>query len=205
MAVKNEPMSTASKKPATSDLKQSEPSSYRHTIGQVSAFAASVGITVAIFLMRDQISGLAVYGYAGVLLTTTLSNATVFVPAPTAAVLFAVDGGLHPILVGLSAGIGATIGEMVGYLAGVGGRAVMQDRPIYQRIHNWMVKYGIAVIFLLALIPNPVFDVGGVLAGAMRVPARKFAAATALGKSLRFIIIATSAAWFVTQNGGLGF
>lgn len=166
------------------------------TPGQLVALIGSLAITVVLFVGRHHIADLAVYGYSGIMLTTMLSNATVFVPAPSLAVLFAVNGGLNPVLVGLAAGLGATIGEMTGFLAGVGGRAVIEDRPLYKRIHDWMSSYGLGVIFLMALIPNPVFDVGGVIAGALRVSAWRFAIACLSGKSLRFIILAHAGVWF---------
>lgn len=160
------------------------------TIGQVAALAVSITITVVIFLLRHRISELAVYGYGGIMLTTTLSNATVFVPAPSLAVLFAVEGGLNPIWVGVAAGLGATMGEMTGFLAGVGGRGVIQNRPIYYWVQDWMKVYGLFVIFVMALIPNPIFDIGGIIAGAMRIPAWRFFLACLTGKGLRFVILA---------------
>lgn len=169
---------------------QTEPQSIWTTIGQVSALVISITITVVIFLLRHRISELAAYGYGGIVLTTTLSNATVFVPAPSLAVLFAVEGGLNPIWVGLAAGFGATVGEMTGFLAGVGGRAVIEDRPIYVWIQDWMKVYGLFVIFVMALIPNPIFDIGGIIAGAMRIPAWRFFTACIMGKGLRFVILA---------------
>ena len=46
------------------------------------------------------------------------------------------------------------------------------------------------IVFLLALVPNPVFDVGGVLAGALRMPVFRFLLACWAGKSVRLIAIA---------------
>jgi membrane protein YqaA with SNARE-associated domain len=40
-------------------------------------------------------------------------------------------------------------------------------------------------IFLLAAIPNPIFDVGGIIAGALQMKGWKFLVAAALGKSIR--------------------
>jgi membrane protein YqaA with SNARE-associated domain len=54
-------------------------------------------------------------------------------------------------------------------------------------------------IFLLAFIPNPVFDVAGIAAGALRIPVWKFIAATMLGRTLRFILLAYFGAWALAQ------
>lgn len=88
------------------------------------------------------------------------------------------------------AGTGAAIGEMTGYVAGYSGHAVLQDRPLYNRIEGLMKTKGILVVFILAAIPNPFFDIGGIFAGVMRMPAWQFLFATGLGKSLRFALLA---------------
>jgi uncharacterized membrane protein YdjX (TVP38/TMEM64 family) len=57
------------------------------------------------------------------------------------------------------------------------------------------------VIFVLALIPNPVFDIAGAAAGAMRMPLRQFLFWTWAGKTLKMLAFAvagaTSATWLL--------
>ena len=157
--------------------------------------AAAVGtiLTIAlILLLREPISHLGVYGYWGVFLVSLLGNATLIFPAPSFALVFAVGGTLHPLGVGLAAGIGAALGEMTGYLAGVSGRGVFEDRQLYLRLAEWMGQHGMLAVFALALIPNPFFDVGGMVAGALKMRWWKFLLAAALGKTIRFIILALS-------------
>ena len=43
---------------------------------------------------------------------------------------------------------------------------------------------------MLALVPNPAFDVAGALAGALRMPLVRFLMAAGAGKVLRNVIIA---------------
>ena len=47
------------------------------------------------------------------------------------------------------------------------------------------------VIFKLAAIPNPLFDIGGLVAGALGMPIWRFLLSVWLGKSLRFALLAT--------------
>ena len=55
-----------------------------------------------------------------------LANATVFLPAPGVAVVFAMGSIFNPLGVALAAGTGGAIGELSGYLAGFSGQAVVE-------------------------------------------------------------------------------
>lgn len=154
------------------------------------ALLLAAAITVGVILSRDLISRFAMYGYPGVFLFSLLGNATVIVPAPAYAIVFAVGGVLNPILTGIVAGLGASLGELTGYLAGTSGRAVITHRATYERLEPILRRYGVFAIAALALIPNPFFDVAGILSGMLRIPAWQFVLAAWVGKSLRFTILA---------------
>jgi uncharacterized membrane protein YdjX (TVP38/TMEM64 family) len=53
-----------------------------------------------------------------------------------------------------------------------------------------MHQRGVLVIFILGLVPNPVFDVGGMIAGALKMPFWQFLLAAWAGKGLRLVILA---------------
>jgi len=156
--------------------------------GGVILFA--IAITLFIIGLRDTIREYATYGYPGIFIISTLGNATLIFPAPSFTIVFAVGGALNPYLVGLVAGCGAAVGEMTGYLAGYGGQGTIEQRVIYQRLKHHLEKWNVWLIFLLALIPNPFFDIGGILAGVLKMPWWQFWLATAAGKSLRFVGLA---------------
>ena len=166
-------------------------------IRRVAALAFAVGISVLIFLNRDAIESLGLYGYPGVFVISALGNATLVLPAPSFLIVFALAGALNPVWLGLSAGCGAAIGEMTGYLAGFSGRGIIEDKPLFQRLTVLMRTWGAWLIFVLAFIPNPLFDIGGVLAGVLRIRWWKFLLAAAAGKSLRFILIAYFGEFFI--------
>ncbi len=46
---------------------------------------------------------------------------------------------------------------------------------------------GFLTIFILAVIPNPLFDLSGIISGATKYSFKKFFVATLLGKTIRFI------------------
>ena len=89
-------------------------------------------------------------------------------------------------------GSGSALGELTGYIAGASGRGIVENDPRYPRMQGWMAKYGLWVIFLLSLVPNPVFDVAGIVAGAMRIPVWQFLAAALAGKVIKATLIALS-------------
>ena len=135
-----------------------------------------VAVTIVLILLRSQIQQLRDYGYAGVFLIGMLSSATVFVPLPGMAVVFVMGSVLNPALVGLSAGAGAAIGEMVGYVAGYGGSMVVNAErwQSYRRVEDLVARKGGIIIFLAACVPNPLFDVVGIAAGALKMPPWRF-------------------------------
>ncbi len=149
-----------------------------------------VAITVGVFAGRKELERLAVYGYPAVFLVSLLGNATLVLPAPSFAIVLLTGGVLNPVWVGLVAGLGATLGEMTGYLAGLSGQGVIEQRRLFQDIQRAMAKSGLLVIFGLAAVPNPFFDMGGIIAGMLRMPTWKFFLACWFGKSLRFGLLA---------------
>lgn len=157
----------------------------------------AIAISVAIYLARDQIEQLPAYGYPAVFLISLLGNASVIVPAPSFAVAFVAGGALNPIAVGVTAGLGAALGELTGYLAGASGKGVVDQRPTYQKLRRRMEKSGFLVIFTLGVVPNFLFDVGGILAGAVRMPVWQFLLAAWLGKGIRLSIVAATGYWWL--------
>ncbi len=160
------------------------------TLVRVLSLALAIGITVVIFLLRDRLRHLAAYGYLGIFLISLVGNATVILPVPTFLAAFAGGSVFHPILVGVIAAAGAAIGELTGYLAGVAGQAVVENRDMYERLEQLMRRYGPWAIIVLAAIPNPFFDVAGIIAGALRFPVQHFLLSAWAGKTVKFLAIA---------------
>ena len=129
-------------------------------------------------------------GYVGVFILGFLSNATIILPAPSWAVTILASTTLHPFFVALAAGMGESLGEITGFLAGSSGSIVLEDRPSYQKSTRLMKRWGVWFIMVLAFIPNPAFDIVGILAGALKMPVVKFLWGTFLGKFLRALLLA---------------
>jgi uncharacterized membrane protein YdjX (TVP38/TMEM64 family) len=163
---------------------------WRKHRAQAIALVCSVAITAGVIAFRDQLAGLKEYGYLGIFIIAVVGNATVLLPVPGLVVVFAGGGLLNPLVVGLVAGLGEPLGELTGYLAGYGGSAVIEDRKNYERFRSWMQRRGFLTIVALAAIPNPLFDVAGMAAGALHLPVWKFLVACWLGKSIKAVAIA---------------
>ena len=82
------------------------------------------------------------------------------------------------------------LGELTGYILGKSGRAVFPKNRWYLAMESGMKRFGAPVIFVAALVPNPFFDVAGILAGATKLPIWMFITATFFGKTLRFLLLA---------------
>ncbi|OGO49765.1 MAG: hypothetical protein A2Z30_05715 [Chloroflexi bacterium RBG_16_64_43] len=165
------------------------------TVARLLSLAAVIGITLYIFSIRDRAAQLAVYGYPGIFLLSVLANATLFLPAPGVAFVFSMGAVFPPLPVALAAGAGAALGELSGYLAGFSGRAVLERSSRVERLERLMRRYGSLTITVLALIPNPVFDVAGIIAGILRMPVQKFLFYCWIGKTLKMLAFAFAGAY----------
>ena len=147
---------------------------------------------IAFFYFSSDISDLKSYGYGGLFVINLIGAASILLPSPAGASVLGGGALLADFLgvpafvwVGLVAGTGEAIGEFSGYAAGYGGRLIIADRPAYARIYNWMERRGTLTMFLMSLFPNPLFDIAGLAAGAVRMPVRRFFFSVLAGKVIK--------------------
>ncbi|MBI4319712.1 MAG: VTT domain-containing protein [Chloroflexi bacterium] len=164
----------------------------RRRIGGVMAIALVVAVSAFLVIARPDVGSLAVYGYPGLFILMAASSASVLFPLPGFATVMAAGTFGNPLLIALFAGLGSATGELTGYLAGCGGRSLIEARDvkILRRFEQWLQKYGFFALFLLAAVPNPAFDLVGIAAGSMCYPARKFLAAVCMGNVLKYLFLA---------------
>jgi len=133
------------------------------------------------------------YGLAGLFALSALSTAALVVPVPGMALTVLAASVAPPMVVGVVGGMGQTMGELTGYLVGRSSDQLVHARLSSSRIGTWMGRHGVLVVFVLALVPNPAFDVAGALAGGLRMPVVRFLVAAGAGKVLRNVMIAVLA------------
>jgi len=154
------------------------------------ALLAVVGITVFIYNIRDHVKDFEQFGYVGIFLIALMANATVLLPAPGIAIIYAMGAVFNPFGVGLAAGTGGAFGELSGFLAGFSGQAVVERTDIYHRFKPWVDKYGGWAILVLSAIPNPFFDVAGIAAGIAKMPMQTFLLFTWVGQIIKMTMFA---------------
>jgi len=145
------------------------------------------------------------YGYLGIFLISLLGATSVFVPIPSTVVIFILGGWqmngnwvFDPLLIAVFAGTGAAVGELSGYLIGLGGRRVIGDKykkkmDILMRLFK---RFGPAVIFLFALTPLP-DDLLFIPLGMMRYSLLAAFIPALLGKFVSNLIVAYAGRFFL--------
>jgi uncharacterized membrane protein YdjX (TVP38/TMEM64 family) len=109
---------------------------------------------------------------------------------PTLVVTVTAGAFLNPLLTGIFSAVGSTLGELTGYFAGVGGGEIVDKNKKMIKVKGWMDKYGLWVIFVLAAIPNPLFDLAGIVSGASGIPLKKYLLIVLSGKIIKFVTLA---------------
>ncbi len=165
----------------------------RVTILRILVLVGVIAIIAGLFIFKDQVKKLQDYGYLGIFLLSIAANATIIIPIPGIALTTAMGAIFNPVGVAIAAGLGASLGELTGYLAGFSGQGVAERSRLYYRLTSWMkahqnLAYG--AIFLLAFIPNPAFDMAGMASGALKIPIWKFLLACSAGKILKMLLFA---------------
>ncbi|MDA1189186.1 MAG: VTT domain-containing protein [Chloroflexi bacterium] len=168
---------------------------------RIVSLVLGIGLILSVWFLRDTfevVQRLETLGYRGVLIVAFLSflgSVALVLPVPGLASLCAVSAIINPALVGVAAAGGETLGEISGYAIGFGGRSVIENSRFYPTFQSWMEKRGWLVIFIVALIPNPFFDIVGIAAGATRYPAYKFFPIVLVGKVIKGIVIGYTCHW----------
>ena len=175
-------------------LEENKPFTKWEKVFRVILLAAVLALTILLLVYREQIQHLEAYGYPGIFLLSILTNATVLIPLPGVVLTSAMGAVFNPFWVAVASGSGATLGELLGYMAGVGGQVWLTNRAWYLKLENWIQKNNHWPIILLAFIPNPLFDMAGFIAGAGKMPLWKFLLFTWIGKIAKMLVFAYAGA-----------
>ncbi len=148
------------------------------------------------------------WGYLGIFIVNLIGSATIIFPIPAFFIVFVFGAILNPWLVGISAALGAVLGELTGYAIGFGGKRVIEKKHerILKKANEWMEKHrAFFIITLFAATPLP-DDVIGIICGAIKYDLRKFFLASLAGKLIMNLSIAFGGyfgmQWVLTVFGG---
>jgi len=159
-------------------------------------------MAVAVVYYRDFLRELEGLGYLGAFLISILGGATIIVPVPMLAVVFAL-GGIMPYtwLVGLSAALGELVGAFIIYMTGHGAGTVLFNskhgriQTAYDKLMNLMERRGSLTLFILASVINPFFYPAALAAGAMRFGIRKYFVICFVGKTIKNMTLVYAGYW----------
>lgn len=157
-------------------------------------FFLSLILSTAFFVFQDFFKESRSLGLLGIFLVNFISGASFFVSLP--AFLTVISGGsiYQPVLVALISSMGATLGDMVNYLFGFSGRHLanhhLSKKKWFIFLEEHFKRHGTWLLFLFALIPNPIFDAIGLIAGVFRYSAYKFFLIVVAGRFIRFWLLA---------------
>ena len=159
---------------------------------RILALLAVIAITIYVYSIRSRVEQFSAFGYPGIFLIALLANATVLLPAPGVAIVYAMGAIFNPIGVGIAAGTGGAIGELSGYLAGFSGQTLVENSKVYRRVTPWIDKYGAWAILVLAAFPNPFFDTAGIAAGVAKMPVLRFLVFCWVGQLIKMTLFAVA-------------
>ena len=151
-------------------------------------FVAVIGLSIAIFLLRDQLQNVGASGYFGLCALCFLANSTVLLPAPSLMIAASFALILNPVLVAVTAALGSSLGELTGYIFGSAGRDLSPKFSAFLERWSGSIRSPALLVFVLALLPLPLFDLAGIYSGGARMPLVKFFPLCFLGKLLKLLV-----------------
>lgn len=153
----------------------------------------------AIIIFNDSLSEMQEWGYVGAFVISILGGATVIVPIPMLAVIFALGSAMgnpwQVALLGMAAAIGEVIGGLTIYMTGQGaGRAISVNKnsriqKAYERMLKFIERRGTLALFLVTFIINPFFYPAAFACGALRMGLKRFIPVIFIGKIIKCMTI----------------
>jgi membrane protein YqaA with SNARE-associated domain len=155
-------------------------------------------MVAAIIIYKEEVQGLKNYGYLGAFLISIFGGATVIIPVPMLAVVFALGAAMpdlwHVALMGTAAALGELIGALTIYMTGHGAGRAISSKPgrmqaAYERMLGLMERRGPLTLFIVASIVNPFFYPAALACGALRFGLRKYIFIVLAGKIIKCMTV----------------
>ena len=175
----------------------------------VLAIVATIALCAVGVFYKDEIMDttyLTRYGLIGVLIVSFIAGSTFSVtaiPVPYWLVVLTMPSILAPqwgmlsaVWVALISALGASIGQLITFMIGYGGRGISQKVTskiggrLYDKAMGWAQRRGSWAVFLMSLIPNPLHLPMTIAIAALRYPPHKFFLFCFLGVAVKGLVIA---------------
>lgn len=168
----------------------------------IASAVVTILMALAVIYFGEVVRNLEGYGYLGAFIISILGGATIIIPVPMLAIVFALGGVMeYTWLVGAAAGLGETLGALIIYLTGHGAGSALYNskhgkiQSAYERVLKLMEKRGSLTLFLLAAVINPFFYPAALTAGALRFSIRKYFFICFVGKTIKGMTIVYAGYW----------
>ncbi len=155
----------------------------------------TIAMAVAVFVWGKEIEQMKQYGYLGAFVISVLGGATIIIPVPMLAVVFALGAAMNDpwsaLLLSVSAALGELVGAMTIYMTGHGaGRAISSSKhgrlqATYERMLGLMERRGPLTLFIVASVINPFFYPAALAAGALRFGVKRYIFIVLAGKLIK--------------------
>lgn len=162
----------------------------------------TVLMALAVLYFSESLRALQAYGYLGAFLIGILGGATIIIPVPMLAVVFALGGIMpYPWLVAIAAALGELVGALTIYMTGHGaGRVLIENKhgrlqSAYERLLGLMERRGSLTLFVVASVINPFFYPAALAAGAMRLGLKKYIPIVLAGKLIKCMTVVYAGYW----------
>ena len=163
---------------------------------------ATILMAMAVVYYGESVQELQRYGYLGAFLISILGGATIIIPVPMLAVVFALGGVMkYTWLVGIAAASGELIGAVTIYITGRGaGKALNNSKHgkiqvAYDRLLSLMERRGSLTLFVVASVVNPFFYPAALAAGALRFGLKKYILIVLAGKTIKCMTVVYAGYW----------
>jgi len=172
-----------------------------YVLGIVGVFV-TVCMALAVIYFGKELRDLQHYGYIGAFLISILGGATIIIPVPMLAIVFALGGVMpHPWLVAVAAALGELIGAMTIYMTGHGaGRVLIENKhgkmqTAYEHLLRLMERRGSLTLLVVASVINPFFYPAALAAGALRFGLKKYMSIVFAGKLIKSMTVVYAGYW----------
>jgi len=171
---------------------------YVGILGVVLTIAMAVAVVYLTWVGQE----LQHWGYLGAFIISILGGATILIPVPMLAVVFALGGVMqHTWLVGIAAGLGESLGALTIYMTGHGGGTVLMNskhgriQAAYERLMTLMERRGSWTLFMLSSVINPFFYPAALAAGATRFGVKRYYIICFMGKTIKDMTVVYAGFW----------
>ncbi|MEM2110569.1 MAG: hypothetical protein QXX08_01680 [Candidatus Bathyarchaeia archaeon] len=162
--------------------------------------AITTAIISAVILYETLITGnlLRENGLFGIFLAAMFSHLTIIGRGIFLPTFLPLTTLYHPLLLGLSAGLGGAIGEVTTYYWGLGIKEALRNNEKENILTKWIKKYGILALLMVAASPLPDTPLV-LLAGTARLPLLKIIIIQGIGKTMLYSFGAAVGGFFFVQ------